>query len=323
MKMIIGGVFQGKENYARKMFPDICFIDGKKAGKDDILKARGILGLQDFVRNLLEKEEDVNDLAGMLIRNNPDAVIVCDEIGYGIVPMDPFERTYREAVGRICTELARSSDQVIRIVCGIPEVIRDLTKDLTIHLIRHGKTAGNLEARYVGRRTDESLCAEGVRELESLGQVEAQRIFVSPMRRCTESARILFPGKKYIVVKGLEECDFGRFEYRNYIEMTGDPEYQAWIDSGGTLPFPGGESREEFRERCISGFCRVVEQCILEGVHSAALVAHGGTIRSILSTFEKSRKGFFDWNIENGGMISVKLSPAEWNKGNQVLAMLL
>ena len=73
MKMIIGGSFQGKENYARKMFPDICFINGKNAGKDDILKARGILGLQDFVRNLLEKEEDVNDLAGMLIRNNPDA----------------------------------------------------------------------------------------------------------------------------------------------------------------------------------------------------------------------------------------------------------
>ena len=41
------------------------------------------------------------------------------------------------------------------------------------------------------------------------------------------------------------------------------------------------------------------------------------------NAFEKSQRGFFDWNIENGGMISVKLSPAEWNKRNQVLAMLL
>ena len=50
---------------------------------------------------------------------NPDIVIVTDEIGYGIVPMDPFERTYREVVGRVCTKLAKNSESVYRVVCSI------------------------------------------------------------------------------------------------------------------------------------------------------------------------------------------------------------
>ena len=42
-----------------------------------------------------------------------------DEIGYGIVPMDLFQREYREKTGRICTELAERSEEVYRIICGI------------------------------------------------------------------------------------------------------------------------------------------------------------------------------------------------------------
>ena len=35
-----------------------------------------------------------------------------------------------------------------------------------IILVRHGKTAGNLEGRYIGSRTDEPLCEEGIHALE-------------------------------------------------------------------------------------------------------------------------------------------------------------
>jgi len=49
------------------------------------------------------------------------------------------------------------------------------------------------------------------------------------------------------------EMDFGAFEGHNYQELSGDPAYQRWIDSGGTLPFPEGESREEFIRRSVAG----------------------------------------------------------------------
>ena len=52
-------------------------------------------------------------------------VIVSDEVGYGVVPIDAFDRKYREAVGRVCTELAGYSQRVTRVACGIGMVIKD------------------------------------------------------------------------------------------------------------------------------------------------------------------------------------------------------
>ncbi len=48
--------------------------------------------------------------------------------------------------------------------------------------------------------------------------------------------------------------DFGQFEGKNYEELKDNPDYQKWIDSNGTLPFPGGEPREQFIRRSMEGF---------------------------------------------------------------------
>ena len=111
-------------------------------------------------------------------------------------------------------------------------------------LIRHGMTPGNALGKYVGR-TDEPLSMEG-RELLAAGQAsgiypELKHVYVSPMKRCRETAAIIFPSADQHILEGMQECDFGDFEYKNYAELNGRPDYQAWIDSGGTAGFPGGE----------------------------------------------------------------------------------
>ena len=124
-------------------------------------------------------------------------------------------------------------------------------------LIRHGKTAGNLLGRYIGSRTDEPLCDEGRKGLAGKQLPEVERLYVSPMKRCVETAEILWPGfdrKKMQKVMDLRECDFGDFENKNYKELSGNGDYQAWIDSNGTLPFPNGESMDAFKSRCL-GLC--------------------------------------------------------------------
>ena len=45
-----------------------------------------------------------------------------------------------------------------------------------ILLIRHGKTAGNLEGRYIGSRTDESLCEAGILGLKEKEYPPASKI---------------------------------------------------------------------------------------------------------------------------------------------------
>ena len=70
---------------------------------------------------LLEPEEGT---AEELLEKNPDICVVTNELGYGVVPADAFDRKYREATGRICEKLAAGSDEVHRVICGIGTVIK-------------------------------------------------------------------------------------------------------------------------------------------------------------------------------------------------------
>ena len=125
MEMIIGGAYQGKENYARRNFPDITWKKGSERTDEELYQADGVLGFHEYIRKSLKEGRDLTDLARELLEKNPDVILVSEEIGYGIVPADAFERQYREAVGRICTALAAGSSKVTRVVCGIGTVLKD------------------------------------------------------------------------------------------------------------------------------------------------------------------------------------------------------
>lgn len=125
MEMIIGGAFQGKSAYAEQKYPDKAWISGGSASEEDLLRAEGVIGFHEYIRKEMKAGKDVSGLAGRLIRENPGVVLVSDEVGYGVVPVDAFDRAYREAVGRVCTELAAFSSRVVRVVCGIGTVIKD------------------------------------------------------------------------------------------------------------------------------------------------------------------------------------------------------
>ena len=195
-------------------------------------------------------------------------------------------------------------------------------------LIRHGKTAGNLLGRYIGSRTDEPLCDEGREGLAGKQLPEVERLYVSPMKRCVETAEILWPGfdrKKMRKVTDLRECDFGDFENKNYKELSGNGDYQAWIDSNGTLPFPNGESMDAFKSRCLEAFARIVEEVSgaeqewiasgKTGIFRAGIVVHGGTIMAILEQYGYPKAAYFDYQVKNG--CGYRLTPVEgtrlWN----------
>lgn len=167
---------------------------------------------------------------------------------------------------------------------------------MKILLIRHGKTAGNLEKRYIGR-TDEPLCAEGIAVLRTCKFPRCAVLVSSPMRRCIQTAEILFPHQKICKCDDFRECDFGQFEGRNYTELNGNPLYQAWIDSGGEMQFPDGELPADFRARCCEGFRNITAQ--YADAESIAAVVHGGTIMAILSQFAIPRRSYYDWMTEN------------------------
>lgn len=189
---------------------------------------------------------------------------------------------------------------------------------LKLWLIRHGMTEGNRHQRYIGV-TDEPLCVDGINALKSFTYPQPEAIFVSPLKRCQETAEILFPNRKVRIIDQLAECDFGDFENKNYKELSDDPRYQAWIDSNGILAFPGGESKEECAQRNLEGFQRAVTACIRENISEAALVVHGGTIMNIMEAYALPKKEFYEWHVGNGCGYLVELDPLLWKKDRRVL----
>lgn len=185
---------------------------------------------------------------------------------------------------------------------------------LKLWLIRHGMTEGNSYGRYIGV-TDEPLCQRGRESLGRMTYPAPQALYVSPLIRCRETAEILFHGKEQHVVRELSECDFGSFENKNYQELSGNADYQEWIDSNGTLPFPGGESREEFLARSLKGFEAVAADCIRQNLTYAALVIHGGTIMNIMEAYAAEKRSFYQWHVKNGGGYLVELQESNWQNG--------
>ena len=162
-----------------------------------------------------------------------------------------------------------------------PEIKINLT------LIRHGKTPSNKEHRYLGV-TEEALSEDGRKQLEILAEKDILRkpwlLFISPMLRCQESAGILFPGKKAYPIEEWREMNFGAYEGKNYEDLKNDSYYQKWIDSNGTLPFPEGESQQEYIKRCHRGLLtatKIIEEKIAREVADTAKTSSANEITEL------------------------------------------
>lgn len=193
---------------------------------------------------------------------------------------------------------------------------------ITIYMIRHGATRGNLEKRYVGS-TDEELLPESVEALKNMRRKipPVEKVYISPMTRCRQTAEYLYPGVPLQVIEAFRECDFGEFEYCNYTELNGHPAYQKFIDTMGRSGFPGGEDRSQFQHRCVDGFKKLVSQWQQNGRESAvlqdaqnsrndifaALVVHGGTIMALLDAFSNPHRDYYDWQTGNGKGYAMEL----------------
>lgn len=103
MKLYVGGAYQGQEELARKENPDAPILTD----------------FHEQVRGAISSGRDAREFAREIAATCPSAVIVANEVGSGVVPIDAGERAYREAVGRALCVIAGASETVTRVVCGI------------------------------------------------------------------------------------------------------------------------------------------------------------------------------------------------------------
>ena len=121
MELYVGGKCQGKLKHVLDTHKDLNetdVADGATCSDADILSHKIINHFHAYIRRKTEQGEDVSGIPATLKSENPDAIIISDEIGCGIVPADPMDNTWREECGRTLCEIARLSERLERIVCG-------------------------------------------------------------------------------------------------------------------------------------------------------------------------------------------------------------
>lgn len=123
-QIIVGGAFQGKTRYAKQNNPEVELMGGADCPLDEIESCMAINEFHAFTRRWLLEGRTKDELLKILEKNENLQLLISDEIGYGLVPVDDFEREYREFHGRVMTELAERADGVERVVCGIPQRIK-------------------------------------------------------------------------------------------------------------------------------------------------------------------------------------------------------
>lgn len=131
MNLIIGGAYQGKRNYVLKEFQinPGQIADGETISLNDALS---FLVIDRFHRLILRTMDQPFEIIEQWLkkyqRDNPNGIIICDEVGCGIVPIQKEEEDFRERMGRVCGLLARESDRVVRVYCGIPTVLKEAVR---------------------------------------------------------------------------------------------------------------------------------------------------------------------------------------------------
>jgi len=116
MKLVVGGYGQDKRGYVERTFPGATIWDAFHLFVKEQLAA-GVTA-EDIRQQVAER------VAGAQASVDPELVIIADELGCGIVPMDTADRKWRETTGRLLCFVAEQADEVYRLVCGIPQRLK-------------------------------------------------------------------------------------------------------------------------------------------------------------------------------------------------------
>ena len=181
---------------------------------------------------------------------------------------------------------------------------------MLIELYRHGATPGNARGCYIGR-TDEALSESGRAALDVADETLSQ-VYVTPLLRTRQTARLLFPNAAQMVIDDLREMDFGIFEGKNYREMEDDARYRAWVASDCEDRCPEGERRDGFSARVCTAFEGIVDDALRAGEKRIVFVVHGGTIMSVLAAYAMPHRPYFDWQTGSGMHWTVETDASAW-----------
>lgn len=194
-------------------------------------------------------------------------------------------------------------------------------KTYTIYLFRHGLTRGNINAQYIGH-TDYPLTTDSISSLRNIKAhhhyPEVQAVFSSPLKRCLDSANIMFPKNNPLVINDFIEYNFGEFEECTAKDLENNEDFKNWLHGDINAKPPYGESNAEFIHRICDAFEKVVEGLIKTGMQTAAIVGHAGVLMTILSCYGIPEAPMAHWQMDAGYGFKLRITPSLWMQANKL-----
>lgn len=196
-----------------------------------------------------------------------------------------------------------------------------------LSLYRHGRTRANEEGIYIGS-TDYPLtdmgCAELAGKLDQYEYPRVQRVYSSPLSRCTETAEILFPENEVFIAEDLRELNFGIFEGKSAVELVGREDYRTWLKGGSPeVRPPEGESAEELCIRSYRVLTRILMDMMENDLRHCAAITHAGVISNMLACFGLPKIPANELHSEPGEGFEIMFTAQMWQQAQafEILGM--
>ena len=188
-------------------------------------------------------------------------------------------------------------------------------KGYRISVLRHGMTEANEKGIYIGS-TDLPLSDKGAADLaakmDEFDYPTVHRVYSSPLKRCIETAEILFPYTELCPVDDLRELNFGDFENKSIDELAGRTDYKQWLKGTKESRPPNGESLEELTARTYKALHAVIMDMMESGLTHCAMITHGGIISNMLSCFGIPKFPPTQITAEAGGGFDIIVTAQMW-----------
>lgn len=150
----------------------------------------------------------------------------------------------------------------------------------TIYLMRHGETLFNQEHRIQGW-CDSPLTQAGQAQAQAAGawlrqhHVIIEAAYCSTQERASDTLNLVCPEMPFTRLKGLKECNFGRFE--------GQPEYlNPPRPYGDYFVAYGGEAQDHLQQRMVATLTQIATT---DPAQTLLVVSHAGACYSFVDRF--------------------------------------
>jgi len=122
MIIYFGGIFNGKLETVLKDTNIDVYFDIKKDNINDLLNFKIINDLDAVIRELMMC--DIDPLTYIKKLDLKDKIIIFNINGNGVVPIEKFEREFRDNCGNVYKYLIANAKEVYKIIYGLKERLK-------------------------------------------------------------------------------------------------------------------------------------------------------------------------------------------------------